>query len=180
MIAQKLIVALGNPGSEYANTRHNAGWKFLDTIYPDLVWFKAGSALVADFGLESVKVYALKPQTFMNLSGRAVKSFWTKNLSEQIISPENLLVIHDEVDFPFGTWKWQANRSAAGHNGIKSLIEEMGTQNFSRLRLGVGQPGNSQSLEDYVLEPFKAEELASWPSFFGPEIKTIIETWIKT
>lgn len=134
-----LIVGLGNPGKKYQNTRHNLGFLFVD-------FFQKYSP--------STKI--LKPQNFMNNSGLSV----SKEINFYKINLNNLLVVHDDLDLPLGEWRLQFDRSSAGHNGVKSIIEHLNSQSFWRLRLGIGRPQNSPILpEDYVLLPFKREEI---------------------
>ncbi len=125
-----LIIGLGNPGSKYKNSRHNAGFIVLDEIFKT-GWHgdKYGNAEILNNG-EAVYV---KPQTFMNNSGASAK-FFSKKLK---ISPENVVVIHDDVDMPFGAVKIVYDSGAGGHNGIKSIAEQLGTQKFTRIKIGI-------------------------------------------
>lgn len=159
----KLIIGLGNPGKEYAKTRHNAGFMVLDALAKELSadfkFQKKFNAEIAQIKLEDEDVVLLKPQTFMNLSGapvRAVMDFYK-------IKPENIVVIHDDKDIMFGDVKYQTDRSAAGHNGIKSLIEHLGTQDFSRVRIGVAWQDKQKmgDTAEFVLHNFTKTELES-------------------
>ncbi len=145
----KLIVGLGNPGIEYVGTRHNIGFEVIDRIVsgkttsPEIS--KKLNAIVYKLG----DLIILKPQTFMNLSGRSVKAA----VDFYKIDFHNLLVIHDEVDLEFGEIKHQYDRGSAGHNGVESIIESLGSKEFHRLRIGVGRPENpSIETADFVLQ----------------------------
>lgn len=151
----KLIVGLGNPGAEYASTRHNLGFAVIDKIVagqrtsPEIS--KKLNAIV--YKLDDT-IY-IKPQTFMNLSGIAVIA--TVNFYK--IDLKDILVIHDDVDFDLGEIKHQFDRSAAGNNGIESIIKSLGSQAFHRLRLGIGHAKNDDiSTADHVLDKFSADE----------------------
>lgn len=153
----KLVVGLGNPGKKYEKTRHNVGFFLLDRLA--LQWEiplrkEKFSGLYGEHTLAREKILLLKPQTFMNLSGQCVAS-WLKFLK---IPPENLLVIHDEIDLPLGRMKAQFSAGPAGHRGVASIIECLGTRDFNRLRVGVGHPGRRREVENYVLSGFKGEE----------------------
>lgn len=148
-----LIVGLGNPGTKYELTRHNVGFLVLDKLAAD---FKVEKK----FNAEITKIddaLLIKPQTFMNLSGQAVQAV----ISFYKINPADLIVIHDDLDIAFGDFKIQQNRSAAGHHGVQSIIESLGTQNFTRIRIGIKNPEQQANLptEDFVLRKFTAEEL---------------------
>ena len=150
----KLIVGLGNPGIEYESTPHNLGFLALDRIASQCgvaVRNRQCRALTARAEIGSEQVLLAKPQTFMNLSGGSVREL----LAEYRIVPESdLIVLQDELDFPWGKVRVHRNRSAAGHHGIESLIAALGTQDFLRIRLGVGpekKPGDGIS---YLLAPF--------------------------
>lgn len=133
----KLIVGLGNPGREYQMTRHNVGFLILDAME------------------KSPKTILLKPQTFMNRSGEEV----AKAVRYYKIPLENVIVVHDDADLPFGEVRVQAGRGSAGHNGVKSIIEALGSSDFTRVRVGIGRPVNVNiSLEDWVLSVWSAEE----------------------
>lgn len=133
-----LVVGLGNPGKEYENTRHNAGFMAADEIHRRYSFspFKAKfDGLIAEGKIGNEKVYLLKPQTFMNLSGNSVvkAAFFYK------ILPENIIVIHDDKDLPLGKIKAKRGGSAGGHNGLKSIDSQI-TPNYNRIRIGVGHP----------------------------------------
>ncbi len=154
----KLIVGLGNPGREYEATRHNAGFWWVDELVrAHNVSFKADSkfhGLVARATLHGHEVHLLKPQTFMNVSGRsvgAVAQFYK-------IVPEQILVVHDELDLPPGSAKLKLGGGHGGHNGLKDIIAHLGTKDFWRLRVGVGHPGERTEVVNYVLNAPRKEE----------------------
>jgi PTH1 family peptidyl-tRNA hydrolase len=154
----KLIVGLGNPGREYEATRHNAGFWWVDELARSHnVNFKADSkfhGLVAKVNLHGHEVHLLKPQTFMNVSGRsvgAVAQFYK-------IEPAQILVVHDELDLPPGSAKLKLGGGHGGHNGLKDIIAHLGTKDFWRLRLGIGHPGERDQVVNYVLNAPRKEE----------------------
>lgn len=154
----QLIVGLANPGKEYAETRHNAGAWFIEELAR-----KADAALRVDakyHGLHSQiqmggkTCHLLIPTTFMNLSGRAVRAC----MSYHKIEPSAILIAHDDIDLPVGTIKLKFDGGDGGHNGLKDIIRHLNTKQFYRLRIGVGHPGNSKDVVDYVLKnPSKAD-----------------------
>lgn len=153
----KLIVGLGNPGIKYSHTRHNIGWEVFDYLNSSfkLQWkdkFK-GQYAVHDTG--AGKVYFLKPQTFMNLSGESVAPL----LQFFKLSLEQTLVIHDELDLPFGVGTFKDGGGLAGHNGLKSISANCGGAAFKRLRLGIGRPLFG-TVSDWVLSSYTADEQA--------------------
>lgn len=161
-----LIIGLGNPGTKYKNTRHNIGFMAVDYLSG------ANSIKCSNLDFNSQwgrgiicerEVILAKPQTFMNLSGRAVKAlsgFFHKE-------SEDVIVIYDDIDLDLGAIKIRAKGSSGGHRGIESIIEQLGTKNFPRIRLGIGRPGDErqgargkrqEDVADYVLSPFNSEE----------------------
>ncbi len=155
-MALKLIVGLGNPGSEYERTRHNVGFDVLDelagrhrTAFKNHAKWKAKAAKIADVG---GGLLLAKPITFMNLSGWAVREL----ASFHKLAPSDLLVISDDADLPLGRLRIRASGSAGGHNGLKSIIEELGTEEFPRLRIGVGRQAGG--LRNHVLGRFAPDE----------------------
>jgi PTH1 family peptidyl-tRNA hydrolase len=154
----RLVAGLGNPGREYARTRHNAGFWFVDELARKL---GATLAMESKFSGEVAKageVRLVKPATFMNLSGRSVAAlarFYS-------IAPDEILVVHDELDLRPGEAKMKLGGGVAGHNGLKDVRAQLGTQDFWRLRLGIGHPRDSELTEqqvvDYVLKPPRSEE----------------------
>ncbi|KKP59662.1 MAG: Peptidyl-tRNA hydrolase [Candidatus Magasanikbacteria bacterium GW2011_GWC2_34_16] len=156
----KLIVGLGNPGKEYEKTRHNAGFIALQELAKEInankfKFEKKFNAEICIGEFNDKKIILAKPQTFMNESGLAVQAI--TNFYK--ITPENLVVIHDEKDLPIGEYKIQTNRGSAGHNGVKSIIEHLGTKNFVRARIGVApQTKEIKDTSDFVLGKFGKEE----------------------
>lgn len=143
----KVIVGLGNPGSEYENTRHNAGWTALAALAPELgstYWKDECGAKVSHCKDD---VLLVKPQSFMNLSGGPVKNVLKKYKS----SVDDLIVIHDDMDIESGKIRVKRGGGAAGHNGLKSLFEKLGTQDFVRVRIGLGRAPANKPYVDYVL-----------------------------
>ena len=153
-----LIVGLGNPGREYEKTRHNAGFRALDLLAEQLgakVDKLKFQGLYTQVNYNGTKVFLLKPQTFMNLSGRAVLQ-----LSAYFnIPPQRIIVMFDDISLEPGRLRIRANGSAGGHNGIKSIIQEVGSQEFPRVKIGVGaKPNPNFALADWVLSSFSANE----------------------
>ena len=153
----KMIVGLGNPGSEYARTKHNVGFMFLDALAEKLGadnWKTKYDALVAEARIGTEKVLLVKPLTYMNESGRAVGPLmsWYK------LAPEDLIVVHDDMDIPAGTIRIRRKGSAGGHNGMKSILYHVGDENFPRLRIGIGRPLPGWTVVKHVLAPFSEED----------------------
>lgn len=156
-----LIVGLGNPGREYERTRHNAGFRGIDLLAEQLgcrIDRMKFQGLYAQTIYQGQKLYLLKPQTYMNLSGRSVLQ-----LSSYFdIPPQHIIVLFDDISLPPGRLRIRADGSAGGHNGIKSIIAELGSQDFPRVKIGVGaKPHPEQDLADWVLSTFSATEEAS-------------------
>jgi PTH1 family peptidyl-tRNA hydrolase len=153
-----LIAGLGNPGREYKQTRHNIGFMVAEQLANDLSisMGKVQSRAIIGMGRAlNVKVIIAKPQTFMNRSGEAVKGL----LKFYKIPLEQLIVIHDDLDIPFGTIRIRKQGGPGGQKGIKSIIDHMGTQDFNRVRMGIGRPPGRMDAADYVLQRFaKVEE----------------------
>ena len=156
----KLIVGLGNPGPEYADTRHNAGFLVVDAfarrhLLPEWKRERKAMGLITRSKAADEQVILLEPETFMNESGDAVRAA----LAFFKLEPKDLWLIHDEVAFPLGTVRLAERGSAGGHNGVASVIAALGTEAFLRLRIGVGpKDGRPIRLESYVLERFPDEE----------------------
>ncbi|MFZ3591030.1 aminoacyl-tRNA hydrolase [Bacillus sp. DJP31] len=154
----KLIIGLGNPGRQYAQTRHNVGFIAVDelahrhTISLDKEKFKG---LFGTGVIHNEKVVLLKPLTYMNLSGESVRSL----MDYYQISIDDIIVIYDDLDLPVGKIRLRTKGSAGGHNGMKSIIQHTGTQEFKRIRIGVDRPQNGMKVPDYVLGKFSPEEI---------------------
>src|SRR5919199_5739035 len=153
-----LVAGLGNPGREYERTRHNVGWLVLDELARRHggSWRSKFNGSLAEIRLDGAKLALLKPETYMNESGRSVGDaarFFK-------VPPESLLVVHDDVDLEPGRLQARRGGGLAGHNGLRSLAQALGSQDFLRLRIGVGRPGRGdrRSVADYVLSPFDADE----------------------
>ncbi|HWH55309.1 MAG TPA: aminoacyl-tRNA hydrolase [Gaiellaceae bacterium] len=153
-----LVVGLGNPGREYERTRHNAGWLVLDELARRLdgKWRSKFSGRLAEVRVGDHRLGLVKPETFMNDSGRSVGAaarFFK-------VEPGAVLVVHDDVDLEAGRLQARAGGGLAGHNGLRSLAQMLGTQDFLRLRIGVGRPGRGdrRSIADYVLAGFDPDE----------------------
>ena len=166
-----LIVGLGNPGPRYADTRHNFGFMAIDAFASKLgaeSWRDKFGGLFSKTSVGSTEMFLIKPQTFMNLSGQCVQpaaAFWK-------IPPEQIVVLHDELDVPFGSIKLKVGGGHAGHNGLRSLIERLGTPNFARLRLGIGRPPADfkGEIADYVLSRFDSVEQSSLPDLITKSV----------
>ncbi|PIP24151.1 MAG: aminoacyl-tRNA hydrolase [Candidatus Nealsonbacteria bacterium CG02_land_8_20_14_3_00_37_10] len=159
-----LIVGLGNPGEKYIKTRHNIGSRVVDELCSSSYFATARVVDELKFS-DKEGVILAKPKTFMNLSGKAVKSL----LKTHALGPKNLIVIHDDIDIPLGEIKIVKNRGAAGHRGVQSIIKELSTKNFIRFRIGIcPKAGKPKNIEKFVLQkPSEAK-----PSAAGDETKS--------
>jgi PTH1 family peptidyl-tRNA hydrolase len=153
-----LVAGLGNPGREYERTRHNAGWMVVDELARrrDGTFRSKFDGQLAEVRLEDLRVALLKPETYMNVSGKSIgaaRRFFK-------VEPESLLVVHDDVDLEPGRLQARPGGGLAGHNGLRSIAGALGTQDFLRLRVGVGRPGRGdrRPVADYVLSAFEADE----------------------
>jgi len=154
----KLIIGLGNPGTEYADTRHNVGFQAIDTIgkaYNIRVNKNKFKGFFGEGMIGNSKVILIKPQTYMNLSGESVNSFisWYK------VDPKDVLIIYDDVSLDPGVLRIREKGSAGGHNGIKSIIQHLGTDEFQRIKIGIGEKPQNWDLADYVLSRFTNLEM---------------------
>ena len=153
-----LVAGLGNPGREHERDRHNAGWVVLDELgrRHNASWRGKFSGRLAEIRLDGLRLALLKPETYMNLVGGSVAAAarYFK------VEPASLLIVHDDVDLEPGRLQARAGGGLAGHNGLRSLAQSLGSQDFLRLRIGVGRPGRGdpRSVADYVLSPFEPEE----------------------
>lgn len=167
----KLVVGLGNPGERYAKTRHNMGFMILDEIIKKYVVSsktnkKLGAIL---YNLDRERVL-LKPTTFMNSSGGPVANM----VRFYKLEPDKLLVVHDDVDLEFGQVKLQFGKSSAGHRGVQSVIDKLGTDEFTRVRVGVGRPPERMETDAYVLQRFSASEKEKLEETVGFATKEVI------
>jgi PTH1 family peptidyl-tRNA hydrolase len=152
----RLVVGLGNPGADYAETRHNAGFWFCERLAREL---GAGFSRESRFhgwaaNAREAQLWLLMPATFMNNSGQAVQAF----AHFHRIEPAEMLVIHDELDLPPGQMRLKFGGGLGGHNGLKDITARMGTQDYWRLRIGIGHPGDRSEVINYVLKPPRKEE----------------------
>ena len=178
----KVIVGLGNPGREYAATRHNVGWWLIDhlaDVWRFDGWKKDGESQVANGIVTGVKVRLVKPQTFMNLSGQALRTYVSRPFWS---AAKDLLVVVDEVQLPVGRTRVRARGSAGGHNGLKSVEHSLGTRDYARLRIGVGpsdeRKGIYKDLADFVLSPFARDERDDVLALM-PQLTAIAESWLR-
>jgi PTH1 family peptidyl-tRNA hydrolase len=152
----KLVVGLGNPGADYHETRHNLGYRVVETLahqYRILLKERAEKAVYGQGSIKGVKVVLSKPLTFMNRSGGAVR-----DLCQTFqISPADLIVIHDDIDLDLGRLRIKTRGGHGGHNGLKSILEALGTDRFIRVKLGVGRPRGEEAM-DHVLSSFTLQE----------------------
>lgn len=154
----KLVVGLGNPGETYEGTRHNLGFMVLDRMaarYGTAVDVKKKKSMIGRIRIGKERVMLLKPQTFVNLSGEAVLYM----ASFLRIMPENIVVVCDDVNLSLGKIRIRKYGSSGGHNGIKSLIQFLRSDNFPRIRIGIGSPAEGEKLENFVLGKFTSEEI---------------------
>ncbi|MFA6428254.1 MAG: aminoacyl-tRNA hydrolase [Candidatus Buchananbacteria bacterium] len=167
-----LIIGLGNPGKTYNHTKHNLGFWAVEKLAKELAastWRKNTKfqAELAESKVTGEKIILAKPQTYMNLSGQAVQ----KITNFYKIKPADLIIIHDDFDLTQGRFKISLNASAAGHNGVASIIKELGTQNFIRLRLGIKNPEQKNKAENIVLSKLTADEKKQltklWPNLLN-------------
>ena len=166
-----LIVGLGNIGFEYENTRHNIGFMILDELAKaeKLEWKSERLAFKTEYKYKSRSFHLIKPTTYMNLSGKAV-NHWMKILK---IPKDNVLVLVDDLAIPFGKLRLRGKGSAAGHNGLKSIEELTGGNNYARLRFGIGDNYHKGKQVDYVLGKFEEGEQADLPLLIEKSIETI-------
>lgn len=166
-----LIAGLGNPGKEYENTRHNIGFKILDALADasNIVFSDERFGWVAEYKFKGRTFILLKPATYMNLSGKAV-NYWMKKES---ISIENLLVAVDDLALPLGSLRLRAKGGDAGHNGLKNITEVLGSQNYARLRFGIGDNFRQGQQVDYVLGEWDKKEQLELPALIDSSIEII-------
>ncbi|PYY30893.1 aminoacyl-tRNA hydrolase [Paenibacillus illinoisensis] len=153
----KWIVGLGNPGSNYAKTRHNIGFMALDQLasrHGISITQSKCKALIGEGNIGGVKTVLIKPMTFMNLSGESVRAY----MDFYKVSLEDLIVVYDDMDTEIGKVRLRYQGSAGGHNGIKSIIQHTGTQQFNRVRMGISRPEPGHAIVDYVLSTFMKKE----------------------
>jgi PTH1 family peptidyl-tRNA hydrolase len=178
----KVILGLGNPGKEYEHTRHNVGWWLIDHLADRWAfdgWKKDGQARVAQGHLSGMRetVRLVKPQTYMNLSGGVLvqyarRPFWS--------AANDLLVVVDDAAIPVGTWRIRAEGGAGGHNGLKSVQQSLGTQQYARIRIGVGDPDRPPGgpLTDFVLGALGKRDTAAVRELF-PAMTEAVDAWVR-
>ena len=171
----KLIVGLGNPGSEYENTRHNVGFSFLDYYLKfkkySVNWKKDFNGEYFSTTIEGEKVFFLKPLTYMNLSGECISKF----MNYYHISMDDLLVVSDDLDLFIGNFKLKLNGSSGGHNGLKSIENCLSSSNYKRLKIGISK-NNQIDTKDYVLGKFSKNDLETLNSLFS-ELVFVIDDY---
>ncbi|MFA4845515.1 MAG: aminoacyl-tRNA hydrolase [Patescibacteria group bacterium] len=171
----KAIIGLGNPGKEYVSTRHNVGFLVVDALAKKMsVEFKAKRAIaseVAEAQLDDKRVLLVKPQTFMNVSGKSVAGVLTK----YPVTQKELLVIYDDADLTFGDVRLKPGGSSAGHRGMESILSQFPKDtNIARLRIGIGRAENKEvPLDAFVLQPWSAKEAGKLPAIIDEAIKKI-------
>jgi peptidyl-tRNA hydrolase, PTH1 family len=174
----KLIIGLGNPGKQYEETRHNVGFKVIDDLSSELQIPLDKSKYNGVYGVghsAGEKIILVKPLTYMNLSGECVRPL----MDFYDIDVEDIIVIYDDLDIPVGKIRIRTKGSAGGHNGIKSMIQHLGTQEFKRIRIGVDRPNNGMKITDYVLGLFNPEEKAGIDQSIKQSTKAC-EKWLTT
>ncbi|MBI5416343.1 aminoacyl-tRNA hydrolase [Candidatus Poribacteria bacterium] len=173
-----LIAGLGNPGKKYTFTRHNIGFLAIDAYAEkektDFT-FNSCESLFTKLVVDETRIIIAKPQTFMNLSGKAIKELCFKFS----ITPKNIFIINDDINIPFGKLRLRQTGSHGGHNGLLSIIETLGTEDFSRLRVGVGAPTGEYDLKSYVLMNFSKEEMQALQKIIIPTTIDAIDHFIK-
>lgn len=172
----KIVVGLGNPGAEYADTKHNVGFMFIDAFAETCDILQRRESFEADIAetrIGTEKVLLVKPLTFMNDSGRSLGPL----LSWYKLSPEDMIVVHDDMDIPVGTVRIRKKGSAGGHNGIRSILSHVGSEDFSRVRIGIGRPPAGWTVVHHVLAPFAegdAEKIQASIDYLIPAVRCMI------
>ena len=174
----KIIIGLGNPGEKYTNNRHNAGFLLLDKMIDAFSFSvfkleKKFNAEISEGTLNGEKIILVKPQTFMNLSGKSIRSI----LDFYKLSPSDITLVHDDLDLEIGNFKTSEDSRAAGHNGVQSVFDHLGTQAIKRIRIGVEKEGGRQNRnepgDEFVLKDFSKEESEKLSSVFEKIIKEL-------
>jgi len=173
----KLIVGLGNPGFRYRNTRHNIGFFIVNELSKTFrirVRKKVSRGLLGTGTIEGEKILLFMPQTYMNLSGNAVREIFKKHR----IEPEDLLVVYDDIDLKLGFLRFREKGSAGGHKGLFSIIESLGTSEFPRLRVGIAKEDKKEDAARFVLKPFDSGEKARLNEVVKKSAECVL-TWLK-
>jgi PTH1 family peptidyl-tRNA hydrolase len=172
----KLIVALGNPGQKYATTRHNIGWQLLEhlSFFNSLSWQTKFKGEYATHSISGEKLFLLKPQTYMNLSGESVQplSHFFK------IKFDEIIVIHDDIELDFGITGFKTGGGLAGHNGLRSVANSLGTREFKRMRLGISRPPHGK-VEAYVLSNFSEDEKIVLPTYLSKAAQLLEQSLVE-
>ena len=169
----ELVIGLGNPGGEYSGTRHNVGWMCLDELEHRGRFGRSrrlGLARTREGTIDGIDVVTARPTTYMNASGRAGKQL----TDHYKVSPQDVIVVHDEADFPLGKIQIKRAGRSAGHRGVQSLMDSWRTQDFVRVRIGVGRPNASDDLVDHVLETFDRDERERLPAIIDRAADAVI------
>jgi PTH1 family peptidyl-tRNA hydrolase len=171
----KLIVGLGNPGNLYRFSRHNAGFLVLDWLAEEWqipISRRRFGALYGKGRVGTEEILLVRPQTYMNLSGKSVKKFFE---FYRIEAHDDVIVVHDDLDLPLGVIRLKKGGGLGGHKGLISIVEHLGSQDFRRLRVGIGRPPHSGMVEQYVLSPFTSEEITTVPEIVSTAGQAIEE-----
>ncbi len=169
-----LVVGLGNPGLKFEQTRHNVGFRVIDALAGDAPWKDEATyqASVARTNIVQQSAHLLKPQTFMNRSGQAVQSFGAFFK----VPPDRMVIVHDDADLPFGEVRSKFGGGSAGHNGLQSIVDRLGTPDFWRVRVGIGRdPNLNIELETFVLNPWTEPERAALGEIIAHAVHTVEE-----
>lgn len=176
----KIIVGLGNPGDKYANTRHNMGWLFLDYLgrkYNFEIKKKTLDSLICEVNINNEKVVFVKPLTYMNLSGNAVQKVkkWYK------VENNEILIVFDDIDIPFGETRYKLSGSGGTHNGMKNIVQMLNSKDIPRLKIGIGGiKHEKQDLVDFVLQKFTKSELENLENNIFIEAEEKFDTFLKS
>jgi PTH1 family peptidyl-tRNA hydrolase len=177
MAGKYLIVGLGNPGRKYAKTRHNAGFHVVDALarrHNLPTWTEERKALTTDGRIQGKRVLLAKPQTYMNLSGEAVRALY----DYYNIAIDQIIVVYDDLDLPLGTLRLRDKGGHGGQNGVRNIIQHLGTKKFSRVRFGIGRPPGRMKAKNYVLQPFHGDD-AQLAQEVVETAANAIETWLQ-
>lgn len=160
----RLVAALGNPGNEYSKTRHNIAWQFIEylSFYDELRWISKFNSEYSTITLNSEKIYFIKPQTYMNRSGDGILAL----MNYFKIADNEIIVAHDELELDFGTISLKSGGGLAGHNGLRSIVANLGIRDFYRFRLGISRPAQGGNITNYVLGNFDSSEKDLLPDYF--------------
>ena len=168
-----LVAGLGNPGAQYERTRHNLGFRVIDVLADNLKTALSeheNQALWGEASLSGERIVLVKPLTFVNLSGQCIKAL----LKEFSIVPQELIVIHDDLDLHLGEIRLKGRGGSGGHKGVESIVASLGTENFARVRLGIGRPPGRQDPADYVLRPFTKRQQEQVDFILGEAAQAVI------